>query len=439
MKNLLYLLTHFYFETPKVNAPSGLGSSSSGGAIGDTNHEKDDLAVINADDDAVVDDDEEVVDDEEDEEATTDDEVVDDEVTEEETEETDEEKEAREKLETSDDDPVKANTYKSIKAKYPNFFKDFPEAKNQIFAAESFRKIFPTVEEAQEAHQTVEAYNAVSSMITDGKTDEFVGEVKNLGADVFKTFSANILPALYKEDRDTYYAVVTPVVRTALRSIVNRGIELGGKIGGTEDNAGQNLINAAIVAHLDLFGNKDVAKEDEPLVKKKDDDPERKKLDDEKQQFLATKYNDLKGSVDSTVNNQVVAEIQKGLDPGNSLSKYMRTNLTRDILQAVDAAVSKDTNFINGINALWKKEQAAGFTGVHKQEIIRRVLSRAKPLIPEIRKRLRAEALTGAPKAKVVTPKFGQKKSSGKPGASNRPNADLRDTRKTSDLDIINS
>src|SRR5437763_300329 len=43
-------------------------------------------------------------------------------------------------------------TFKDIKAKYPNLFKDFPDLRDMVFRERDYSELFPTVEDAKEAH-----------------------------------------------------------------------------------------------------------------------------------------------------------------------------------------------------------------------------------------------------------------------------------------------
>jgi hypothetical protein len=457
-------------------APENIAGSGGSGGIGSSNIEEntnlnDDINFLADDSDGGEEEKEDGKEksqkEEEDEAIKKDEELLGDdddkEEKEEEKEEEDEEEEEKkgkkkedeeEEEEKEEADPLKAATYASIKKKYPNFFKDFPQAKNEIFAAEAFRRIFPSVEDAKsfkaEAEEAIGNFTAVREMVEKGEVDSFLSEVKGISEDSYKTFIANFMPALYGNDEKSYYAIATPIVRTAIRNIFTRGTKQGGKKGGTEDNFGQNLVNAAIVLHQAIFDNDDVEAEDKPLVTSregKDDkkDPEKEKFEKERKEFYAGKYKTLHTDVYTHISTTIREEIKKGLN--QSLPSYISKKLIDDIFTEIDRQVAKDEVHINSINALWQKEQRAGFTGQEKDRIINAVLSRARPLIPVIRKKIAAEAMkdfrgsfrlakgnnTNTTKEANSARRETSSRSSSKPEKK-----DLRKTAEVSDLDILN-
>lgn len=442
----------FYFDAPD--------SGSGGGDVGDKDWVAEDLAFLSSDED----DDSEIKGEEKKEELSPDDKddkeikeiesALGDDDDEEDKDEEKKEKEVKAKKEekeddddeTKDEDPVKEATYNSIKKKYPKFFKEFPEAKNQIFAAEAFRRVFPTVEEAKnfkdESGKTIAAFEGVKELIIKGETDTFLSEVKDLGDEAYQGFVANFLPALFANDEKTYYKLATPIVRSAIKNIYERGLKNGGKKGGTEENFGQNLVNASIVLHHALFDSDEVEKEDEPLIAKREDkaDPEKEKFNKERQSFYEEKYRGLKSSVESTIQTTIISEIEKGLDPNNVMPAYIRKNIIRDIFNEIDKQVSKDETHIAAVNSFWEREKKAGFSGQEKNRIINAVLSRARQLIPVVRKRVKEEALKGLRKTHIAEDKE-EKKEEKKPvnRASSKPEKrDLRKTAEISDFDILN-
>lgn len=456
MKLGLFFNLFLLFDAPVVNAPGSAGSGGSGGSgeVGSHDTTTQDLALLNEENTEPAETEEE-----EEETLIPETEEEEEEETEEEEEEVDEEgkktgkkvKKAKKEKETSDeeeeaelaaaagDDEFKKSTYKAIKKAFPDFFKKFPALKNDLFRAQAFGAVFPSVEDAKEAAQVVQNYNQLRDVVLNGETDKFLGEVKDLGEKEFNTFTEKFLPALYSLSKDKYYDVVTPVLRASLQSIIKRGIAKGGKIGGTESNEGQNLINAAIVAHQDLFGNSDVEAENKPLsssdTKK---DPDREKFEKERNEFLQEKHKGVREHVEGNVKTTLINEIKAGLDPHNTLPAYVRDNLIRDIFLELDSSVSKNEAHMNVVNSLWKKELASGFTGQNKDKLVQAILSAARPLIPGIRQKLKTKALEGIarPKGKLLTKPKPAVVRSGNHPSTRSPNSNQGKGK--SDLDIIN-
>lgn len=460
--HLFFKSLNFYYAPDGISGPAGGGGGNDN--VEDNTNIQDDISFLADDTDGTEDTDDNDSPEDKDKKAIKADEDLlaedDDKEGEEDTDDEGEEdidpetgekrvkKEAKEekKDEAADEDPVKAATYSSIKKKYPNFFKEFPGIKSQLFSADAFRRIFPTVEDAkvfkEESETTINAFSSVRDMVAKGETDNFLSEVKGIGPEAYKNFVANFMPALYGNDKDTYYAIATPIVRTAIRNIYDRGLKNGGKKGGTEDNHGQNLVNAALVLHHALFENGEVEAEDKPLVTEKKTeakDPEKEKFEKERNEFYTGKYNTLHNDVNTSIRTTIREEIGKGLN--QTLPTYIKNKLVDDIFAEIDKTVGKDEIHLNSVNALWKKEQSAGFTGVNKQSIINAVLSRARPLIPSIRKRVAQEALKDYRVPKKEAKDTREEKGERKPvsgNSKNREKPNLRDTSKMSDLDILN-
>jgi hypothetical protein len=424
-----------YYDVPTVSAPGGGGGSRSPSEVNEDDTLNRDLAELNSDEEVKEGDEEEVEEEKEEGSSEKDDESEVEEDKDNEEEEVEEEKEEKEE----NVDPVREATYKSIKKEYPEFFKKFPAIKDALFRADAYTRIFPSTEDAKAASETVESFNALKDIVVSGKADEFLTQVKDLGGDSLRDFAGNFLPALVATDEKLYYKIVTPVVRSALKTLVNYGKQKGGKVGGKESNEGQNLINAAVVAHLELFGNGDVEKDDVPVSSSrgKEEDPERKKFNSEREEYYKGRYQDLMSSANSEIQTTLFKEIENGLDPEKKLSSYARKHLVQDIFVEIDKTLSKDDSHLKFVNALWKQEQSVGFSGKNKERIIKAVLSRARPLIAPTRQRLRASALDEikGKKEEVVS----KKKNDVRPHRIENKGKNPKSTNEMSDLDIINS
>src|SRR5439155_10821415 len=90
-------------------------------------------------------------------------------------------------------------SFKDIKAKYPNLFKDFPDLREMFFREQGYSELFPTVEDAKEAHENSANYSFLRELVEGGtteNTEEFLGAVKDI--DKLQSFAYSFLPALQK-------------------------------------------------------------------------------------------------------------------------------------------------------------------------------------------------------------------------------------------------
>ena len=123
-------------------------------------------------------------------------------------------------------------TVKQISEKFPEIFKEFPELKHAIFREFKYTQLFPTVEDAQEASETVENYENLSELLLSGDKENlrsFLDSIEETNKSAINDLAVNFLPALYEKDKQTHFKAVTPmledVVKTWYRHAVNSNDE----------------------------------------------------------------------------------------------------------------------------------------------------------------------------------------------------------------------
>lgn len=310
---------------------------------------------------------------------------------EEESEEKPEEEEDESSKEEEEQTPViqlrpHRPTVREINAKYPNFFKDFPDMRHMLFREGEYSSLFPTIDDAKEAANRSDDFNKFSDLVTSGKSEdfqEFLKGVAEVGNDTLTNMAANFLPALHAMNRDMYYRVTSPIAESVLRNAYRVGVQ----------NGNENLKNAALQMALWAFGDMAFAtgdKQSEPLKAevKKDD-----KLEKEKQEFYQTKYNDLQTSVRSTADTRLRQEVRKGLDPNGVFNEFTTDLLVDKIMQQVGATLEHDDRHMKTMNSLWKNAHRAGFAGNWKDRILSTYLSGARAIMPAIRTAVRNSAM----------------------------------------------
>lgn len=332
-------------------------------------------------------------------------------------------------------------TVPSIKARYPDFFKDFPDMRHVLFRESAYSQLFPTVDDAKEAHVKVEDFDNLSELFNSGRAEdftEFLGGVAKT-PQILTSFAGNFLPALYKTNRDLYFQTTTPIGQALVRNAHARGVNEGN----------ENLKNAALVLAKWAFGDFGYAtgeKQDDPPQSTQAKDP---RLEQEREEFYREKYNDTRNYIETNRLSKLKSEIKKGLDPNDVFNEFTTNLLVNQVLEEIGQELEKDTRHMATMNSLWKAARKAGFAGNWKDRILTTYLSRARAVMPAIRARNRAEALKDkqqqSSKVRDIAGKSGERKevsgsgSSGSRGTGNKPlNPKQVDWSKTSDLDIIN-
>lgn len=344
----------------------------------------------------------------------------------------------KEPKEEDDEDDLVRHSYSAIKKEYPELFKKFPGLKQAFFREQEFTKIFPTIDEAKAAVQAQENFVSVRDAVMSGDAKSFLEQVKEASPEALDKFSSNFLADLRDVNKDVYIEVTTPVIKNILLSALKSGAS----------KKDENLIAAAKVVHQAIFGGEydDIEKGNETRARR-EEDPDRIKLNKERDEFYQGKYQMLMKEVWTDVSSNITREIEKGLDPTNSIRPGLKKILLDKIFDEVTDKVSKDVDHVKRMNDLWARERRNGFNGQLKDSLKTTYLSRAKALIPAIRQRIRAEAVetqksNDKDKAKKVTdnnrdrrPDAGRQAGSGKKTIT----AKEANQKRMSDLDILNS
>ena len=319
----------------------------------------------------------------------------------EEEEEKENEEEEDEETEEDDDkedkeDELTRISYKDLKTikegKYKDLFKDVPELREAFFREQKFTEIFPTVEQAEEALEAQENFEQIRGVVISGDVSTFLTQLNDASPKALQLFVKNFLPTLQKSSKYLFVKTTTPIVRQVLNEVLKEGKSKG------DSDDGKRIRNAAKIVHKVLFGGdyEDIDKGlftnngDKESKDKEEDSEDRKQL----KVFYAQRYNDLMEDVANTADEKLQKEIDKDIDPTNSIkSKYLRKKLVEEVAEKVREAMNADKAHTSRMNSYWAREQRNGFSGTMKDSMITAFLSRAKILIPKIRAEVRKNAL----------------------------------------------
>lgn len=329
-----------------------------------------DMDILNQDDDTTDKDEDDLPELEEDEDTTED------------TEDKDE-NEKEDKDDVKDEELVRISA-RALREKHPEIFKEFPQLKNTIYREQEYTKVFPNPKDAEAALKDQEHLSNLRNLVLSGDAENIIGSIKEVNDKSLKTFAEGFLPALQKADKETYIEITKPVIRSILRSV----LQFGKNHEDTEK--GKNFINAARVVSVAVFEDADLGKPDE-VTKKPAKDEE---LEKDKKEFFGRKQTELLTSVNDDVDkelNNLIGDI----DPNKLLEKRptLKAKILNDIKKEVREAMGNDSAHMTKMDSLFAREARLGFSGTLKDSIKTTFLSRAKVLIPEIRKRVRSEYL----------------------------------------------
>lgn len=306
------------------------------------------------------------------------------------------EEEKPEESEETEDGLPEPLRFSQIKKEYPDFFKKFPQFKGMVQGYYNFTQLFNSVEEAKEATEVVQNYNAIASDIFNGKADSFLESIKQANSQGYSKFVRNILPGLFATDQKAYFEVASPIVDGVFRNLYTEGVKEGNK----------NKVNSALIAYSTTFGSSleeaQEALKGKPKGFKEPEKTEREvELEKRNQDLLKTNFEAVSRSVDSEIGKSLEAEFLKGA--GADWSPAEKRVFLEDCFKEIRKVLNEDKAHSGRMSVLWKKEESDGYKGRNADSIKKAVLSRAASVIPSIRLKVKKEM-------GKLTQKPGQKK-----------------------------
>lgn len=323
---------------------------------------------------------------------------------------------------------------REVQEKYPKFFKDFPDVRHMFGREAAYTEVFPTVEDARVAGETLKDFTHLETLVTSGKPEDlgqFLAAVKEGGEASLGLLAANFLPTLHKADANLYYEATAPVVEGLLRTVHSEAQRSGNK----------NLENAALHIAQYIFGDAEVATGAKTTIKKREAPPDEPSVTAETA-VLNERFNTLLEDVIGDGTEKLRGLILDGLDPDNAYGEDLREMMVERILKQVQTALRDDPSHTALMDSIWAKTKQDGFNRRWKASLVSAYLARAKAVMPAVRTKVRSGVMGG----KESTRKPGPGKtepiegavSTGRGERITRPvDANKVDWSKTSDLDML--
>lgn len=285
---------------------------------------------------------------------------------------TDEEKEKEEEdrlaaeLDEDDDKDVKVAgaSYGQIKKEFPDLFKKYPRIKDDLFAATAFRQIFPSVDDAKEAHGKVEVFDEIDNGVTNG---DFAPLVSALAGDTRKSFAKNILPTLHKLDKELFGAAVQPVLQNIIFNAFKEATANGDK----------NAINASRIFYKKFFGTYNIPEKlqlDEDVAVK----AEREKGQQREKELVGQREQEFKHDFDRVVTKELKRSVMQKLSLDKSLTDYAREALTAKIISDIKHDVDQNKEDVAAFRSIWRRAVKERFPRSLVSQLANTYLGRAR-------------------------------------------------------------
>lgn len=335
-------------------------------------------------------------------------------------EQEDEEEEETEGKETEELGPGKPRV-SVIKKEFPGIFKRFPDLKSSLFRDAEFSKAFADPEEAHLAAQKAENYDQLEGSLVSGDPELLMKELHENNPRAFERVVENWLPKLRALDEKSYIAATEPILEELIYHAYRHGEKVGDK----------NLVMSARHIANFVFAN---GGEIPDIAKKapQGPSPAEVQLQQERQVWAQTRFKEADAEIFQRVTKSLDQTIRQGLDPTGTMSERMKASIVADVINEMNKVLVNDQGQLKRMNGLWRRASQDSFSRQSKESIVNTYLSGARPLIRDLRNRIRAEYLgQGAKKRDVPDEKLSpqpQKKRSFE-GSSRR--VDVRRERAT--------
>lgn len=321
-------------------------------------------------------------------------------------------------------------TFKEVTTKFPTLFKEFPALRHAFFREQEYSKVFPTVEDAQEAAAKAADFSFLEQDLLSGEPKNLLASVAQVSPEAFGKIASKIMPAIYEVDKDTFYEMTEPILKNALQAAFKDGSSSG-----TQD--GKNLALAAQYIHRFLFRTADISNE-QPAIREKAPDPDRAKFEQERQQFQEARYYEFRQNIAATAEAEIRKMITDGLDPEKKLNDFTRKTIIKEVIEQIGSVLDKDPRHLATMESLWTRARKNGLTGEHKARILQTYLGRVKEILPTIRSRVRSEALGIKNEKPAIKRPSGSSAATPTVQTPTTLNPKKVDWNKTSDLDFLN-
>ena len=270
---------------------------------------------------------------------------------------------------------------KEILKEYPELFKKFPFLEKILYRDRQYSELFGSFDDAKEASERVEAFDAYESQLLGGDTEQVLREVKEADENAFNKMVDDYLRTLAKVDKDAYFHVVGNLNRRLIMEMVQEA----------NDTGNDDLKQAALLVNQFVFGTSKFTAPQNRTVK--EEDSGKKEVEQERLSFVRERFESSRDELQSRVDNTLRATISEYIDPRGNMSPYVKKNAVADAMKNLGELISSDGSVVKNLDRLWKVAFEDKFSKDSLGRIQSYYLSRAKGNLKQAILKARAEAL----------------------------------------------
>lgn len=291
-----------------------------------------------------------------------------------------EEEEAEEESTEIERDETGRPTVKSIKAKYPNVFKDFPELKRAFFISRKYEEVFADPQQAIEAVEKSKEFDDLESdIVNNGSPRLLIRTLSENNPKALKKFLSNLAGSIREEYEDGYLDLAKPILEELCYTAFQHGNKTGNKNLSISARHIANFIwnNGGEIPDISRRPGKEPSEAERELA--------RERSENQKERFLSA-VQSIVPTIEAQLRQYIVSDLK-------GLTDFERKAILKDTKREVDEALKNDRAFQTQLDRLWERARAENYSDSSKERVKSAWLSRARQVAPAIKNRLRKEAL----------------------------------------------
>jgi len=269
-----------------------------------------------------------------------------------------------------------------ILKEFPDFFKKFPSIEKVIYREQQYAEVFPTVEEAKSAMEEVNIFHRFQSDLSEGNISTLLRAVNEADSKAYNALVGNFLGTLKAIDTNAYFDTVNDVIKTALKGTYDMA----------KKNGDEQLEIATQLLHKFLYQTPEISGPKERRIEKS---PEQEKFEKDRESFARRQQESAVNDVTNRINNIAKSWIERNIDPRNEMIPRLKAAAIDDALRMLDSSIASDTRFRQLISGKWEASAKADYSEQSKLDIRNALISKAKSVLPQIVRSVRANAMKG--------------------------------------------
>lgn len=274
-----------------------------------------------------------------------------------------------------------------ILKKYPTIFKDFPYLEKAYYREQQFTKVFPTIDEAKSAADSVKTLaNFEEDIVDNGNQVNILKLIHRNNPKAFARIADDYLDNLHEVDEKAFNHVVSNVTKDTIKAMWDEG----------KASKNQELMKAAVELNEFIFGSRIY----KPPTKLAPAEPESEKkekdqISERERGLVRQAFEGASTDVRSRVNNYIKVNVEANIDPKKSMSDYVRKNATKDAMEKITDLIERDTRFKSLADRLWEASAKNNFSKADIDKIVKAYIAKGRSLLAPVVKSARNEAMRG--------------------------------------------